>query len=104
MISVCKSGWKYPKLFDKKVKLSEGTQKLDFATELSEKIKCRVEGLASWLAQPNFTKLQLEAFLSFVNFQKKNCFGAGNDLSSKVRFKQMILFFLVFFCSRSILL
>ena len=47
-----KSGLIYPKVFDKKVKIRKGNQKLDFHTESSEKIKCMVEGLASWLAQP----------------------------------------------------
>ena len=51
---------------------------------------------AGWLIPT--LPMEIGSFLSFVNFQKKkNCFGAGNDLSSKVRFKQMILFFLVFF-------
>lgn len=45
----------YPKVFDKKVKIRKGNQKLDFHTESSEKIKCMVEGVASWLVQPNFT-------------------------------------------------
>ena len=47
-----KSGLKYPKVFDKKVKKGKGIQKLDFYTESNEKIKCIVEGLARWLAQP----------------------------------------------------
>ena len=47
------SGLKYPKVFDKKVKISQEIQKLDFLTESSDKIKCMVGGLASWLAQPN---------------------------------------------------
>ena len=49
-----KSSLKYPKVFDKEVKLSKVIQKLDFHTKSSEKIKCMVRGLASWLAQPNF--------------------------------------------------
>lgn len=52
--SFSKSSSKYPKVFDKKVKLSKVNQKLDFHMESSEKIKCMVRGLASWLAQPNF--------------------------------------------------
>ena len=51
----CNIGLKYPIVFDEKVNLSEEIQKLDFHTESSEKIKCMVEGLASWLAQPNFS-------------------------------------------------
>ena len=50
---------------------------------------------AGWLIPT--LPMEIGSFLSFVNFQKKkNCFSAGNDLSSKVRFKQQILFFLVF--------
>ena len=49
----CNIGLKYPIVFDEKVNLSEEIQKLDFHTESSEKIKCMVQGLASWLAQPN---------------------------------------------------
>ena len=36
--------------------MSKESQKMDFYTESNEKIKYMVGGLASWLAQPNFTK------------------------------------------------
>ena len=54
-ISFCKIGLKYPIVLDKKVRISEGIQKLDFPTKSSEKIQCIVEGIASWLAQLNFS-------------------------------------------------